>query len=153
MGKVFQLVILQPNTNDVLSASVTKVKEAYSALDPLVSTDPLCITVSFDESWHKRGHTSMYGFASVIDVLTGLVVAVFNEGSIQLSQVMERLSIETNQIHNLFMNEMDRKRMYKANIASSSRVCKECADRWMKQRQQLATQEASEGIIYAVGEF
>ena len=62
------------NTNDVLSASVTKVKEAYSALDPLVSTDPLCITVSFDGSWHKRGHTSMYGFASVIDVLTGLVV-------------------------------------------------------------------------------
>ena len=62
------------NTNDVLSASVTKVKEAYSALDPLVSTDPLCITVSFDGSWHKRGHASMYGFASVIDVLTGLVV-------------------------------------------------------------------------------
>ena len=61
------------NTNDVLSASVIKVKEAYSALDPLVSTDPLCITVSFDGSWHKRGHTSMYGFASVIDVLTGLV--------------------------------------------------------------------------------
>ena len=84
------------NTNDVLSASVTNVKEVYSALDPLVSTDPLCITVSFDGFWHKRGHTSMYGFASVIDVLTGLVVAIFNEGSIQLSQVMERLAIETN---------------------------------------------------------
>ena len=61
-------------------------------------------------------------------------VAVFNEGCIQLSQVMERLAIETNQIHNLLMDEMDRKRMYKANIASSSRVCKERADRWVKQR-------------------
>ena len=77
----------------------------------------------------------MYGFASVIDVLTGLVVAVFNEGSIQLSQVMECLAIEANQIHNLLMDEIDRKRMYKANIASSSRVRKECADRWVKQRQ------------------
>ena len=130
------------NTNDVLSASMTKVKEAYSALAPFVSTDPLCITVSFDGSWHKRGHASMYGFASMIDVLTGLVVAVFNEGSIQLSQVMERLAIETNQIHNLLMDEMDRKRMYKANIASSSRARKERADRWVKQRPHLATQEA-----------
>ena len=60
-------------------------------------------------------------------------VAVFNEGSIKLSQVMERLVIETNQIHNLLMDEMDRKRMYKANIASSSRVRKERADRWVKQ--------------------
>ena len=36
--------------------------------------DPLCITVSFDGSWHNRGHTSRYGVAAVIDVLTGLVV-------------------------------------------------------------------------------
>ena len=49
------------------------------------------------------------------------------------------------------MDEMDRKRMYKANIASSSRVRKERADRWVKQRQQLATQEASEGTTYAAG--
>ena len=62
------------NTEEVLSASVSNVKEAYATLDSDVSTDPLCITVSFDGSWHKRGHTSMYGFASVIDVLTGLVV-------------------------------------------------------------------------------
>ena len=37
--------------------------------------------------------------------------------------------------------------------ASSSRVRKERADRWVKQRQQLATQEASEGTTYAAGEF
>ena len=66
---------------------------------------------------------------------------------------MERLAIETNQIHNLLMDEMDRKRMYKANIASSSRVRKERADRWVKQRQQLATQEASEGTTYAQESF
>ena len=62
------------NTEEVLTASVAKVREAYLHLDPTASTDPLCITVSFDGSWHKRGHTSMYGVAAVIDVLTGLVV-------------------------------------------------------------------------------
>lgn len=29
---------------------------------------------SFDGSWHKRGHNSLYGIGCVIDVLTGLVV-------------------------------------------------------------------------------
>ena len=33
-----------------------------------------CTTVSFDGSWQKRGHTSLYGLATVIDVLTGLVL-------------------------------------------------------------------------------
>lgn len=32
------------------------------------------ILSSFDGSWHKRGHTSLYGIGCVIDVLTGLVV-------------------------------------------------------------------------------
>ena len=62
------------NTEEVLTASVAKVREAYLHLDPTASTDPLCITVSFGGSWHKRGHTPMYGVAAVIDVLTSLVV-------------------------------------------------------------------------------
>ena len=53
-----------------------------------------------------------------------------------LTQVMERLDIETNQIHNLLMDEIDSKRIYKANPASSSRVHKERAYRWVKQIQQ-----------------
>ena len=53
---------------------IYKVKEAYVQFDPTICTAPLSITVSFDGSWHKRGHTSMYGVAAVIDVLTGLVV-------------------------------------------------------------------------------
>ena len=61
------------NTEEVLTASVSKVREAYLHLDPTASTDPLCITVSFDGSQHKRGHTSMYGVAAVIDVLTLVV--------------------------------------------------------------------------------
>ena len=62
------------NTEDVLKESVSQVKEAYSTMDPAMCTSPLCITVSFDGSWHKRGHTSSYGVAAVIDIYTGLVV-------------------------------------------------------------------------------
>ena len=58
----------------MLSTSVAKVKEAYRQLDPTLPEGALPITVSFDGSWHKRGHTSLYGVAAVIDVLTGLVV-------------------------------------------------------------------------------
>ncbi|GFR85167.1 hypothetical protein ElyMa_006020700 [Elysia marginata] len=34
----------------------------------------LNVAVSFDGSWAKRGHTSKIGFASVIEVMTGLVI-------------------------------------------------------------------------------
>ena len=32
------------------------------------------IRVSCDGSWSKRGHTSIYGFVSVIEMTTGLVI-------------------------------------------------------------------------------
>ncbi|GFX84806.1 uncharacterized protein TNCV_125741 [Trichonephila clavipes] len=32
------------------------------------------ITVSYDGTWQKRGHSSMYGIGIVIDILTGLIV-------------------------------------------------------------------------------
>ena len=34
----------------------------------------LHIAVSYDGTWHKRGHSSLYGLGLVIDILTGLVV-------------------------------------------------------------------------------
>lgn len=36
--------------------------------------DIVDVTVSFDGTWHKRGFTSNYGVATVIDVVTGLVL-------------------------------------------------------------------------------
>ena len=62
------------NTEDILAEGILKVKKAYLELDPDTCVDPLSLTVSFDGSWQKRGHTSMYGVAAAIDVLTGLVV-------------------------------------------------------------------------------
>ena len=70
--RVLQCII--QNTQDVLTESVAKVKEAYIELydDEDVETD--CITVSYEGSWQKRSHTSLYGVAAVINVLTGLVI-------------------------------------------------------------------------------
>ena len=48
------------------------------------------------------------------------------------------------------MDEMDRKKMYKANIVSSSRVRKERADRWAKFADYLRnkiTRDLTEGMI------
>ena len=71
-GRIISTIIA--NTGDVLKDSVIQVKRAYEAMDPDVCTIPVDITVSYDGSWHKRGHTSMYGVAAVIDVYTGLVI-------------------------------------------------------------------------------
>lgn len=56
--------------DDILEQSAMFVKENYD-----VPLDELCnVTVSFDGSWHKRGHTSLYGIAAVIEVNTGLIL-------------------------------------------------------------------------------
>ena len=36
------------------------------------------IDVTFDGTWHKRGFTSMYGVAVVIDILTGYVLSLIH---------------------------------------------------------------------------
>ena len=65
---------LRDAADDVLRQSTQVVREAYLALDPECATEPLDISVSFDGTWHKRGHTSLYGLGAVIDILTGLVL-------------------------------------------------------------------------------
>ena len=59
------------SADTILCETVARVVEAYIETDADFNGN---ITVSFDGSWHKRGHTSNYGFGAVIDVLTGLVV-------------------------------------------------------------------------------
>ena len=47
----------------------------HFSLNPdFLADQPVPITVSFDGTWQKRGHTSMYGVAVVIGIVTGLVV-------------------------------------------------------------------------------
>ena len=55
------------SADTILCETVARVVEAYTEIDADFNGN---ITISFDGSWHKRGHTSNYGFGAVIDVLT-----------------------------------------------------------------------------------
>lgn len=61
--------------SNVLSQTRQSVKEAYFEVDPAIANNPtLDITVSYDGTWQKRGHTSNYGVGCVVDVFTGYVI-------------------------------------------------------------------------------
>ncbi|KAK3920751.1 AP-1 complex subunit beta-1 [Frankliniella fusca] len=61
--------------NQILEKARQVVRTTYEELDSSVKNqEVLEITVSIDGSWHRRGHTSLYGFVAAIDVLTGLVI-------------------------------------------------------------------------------
>lgn len=54
-----------------LDMAVEQVRKAHGAKS---KDDILDIAVSFDGTWHKRGHTSKHGVGIVIDVTTGLAI-------------------------------------------------------------------------------
>lgn len=59
----------------VLNMAHSVVRQAHLEANPdLDENDVIDISVSYDGTWHKRGHTSNYGIGIVIDVLTGLVI-------------------------------------------------------------------------------
>ena len=57
-------------SQDVLEKAVETVKKAY----PEQTTEIKDVHVSFDGSWHKRGHTSKSGIGLVIERKTGLII-------------------------------------------------------------------------------
>ena len=58
----------------VLRDSVAAVKAALQETGDSGDQDIYDVTVSYDGTWHKRGHTSLYGVGCVIEVTTGLIV-------------------------------------------------------------------------------
>ena len=81
--------------NNILDEARLEVRKAYT--DVIASTDipkVLDITVSYDGTWHTRGHTSMYGVGCVIDVLTGFVIdyQVMSKLCFGCSRAKKRLS-------------------------------------------------------------
>lgn len=63
------------NKTEILRLSHTAIRQAHIELNPLLAGEEILnIAVSYDGTWHKRGHTSHYGMGIVIDVLTGLVI-------------------------------------------------------------------------------
>lgn len=63
---------------EILAESRAAVRRAHEALDPSLKNKKILeIAVSYDGSWQKRGHTSLFGIGVVVDLLTGLVVDFF----------------------------------------------------------------------------
>lgn len=51
------------------------VRQHHIRKNPALVNSPIIdIAVSFDGSWHRRGHKSLYGFAAVIEFETGHVI-------------------------------------------------------------------------------
>ncbi|KAE8741173.1 hypothetical protein FOCC_FOCC013296 [Frankliniella occidentalis] len=62
-------------SKEVLQKSRDIVRNHYIEMDPsLADQEVIDIDVSFDGSWHRRGFSSLYGIAAVIDIATGLIV-------------------------------------------------------------------------------
>lgn len=60
---------------EMLELSRNIVRQRHEDIDPTLKEQSIInISVSYDGTWHKRGHTSIYGLGIVIDVLTGLVI-------------------------------------------------------------------------------
>lgn len=58
-----------------LAVARARVREVHKEGDSEVNEDSLLdVCVSYDGTWHKRGHTSNYGIGIVIEVQTGLVL-------------------------------------------------------------------------------
>ncbi|GFV42294.1 uncharacterized protein TNCV_3165251 [Trichonephila clavipes] len=58
---------------DILEISRKVVRKHHE--DLLVTANGVIdITVSYDGTWQKRGHSSLYGIGIVIDILTGLII-------------------------------------------------------------------------------
>lgn len=59
----------------VLNEARDAVRKAHTEKDnSLFNKKIIDIATSYDGTWHKRGHTSLYGVGLAIDMLTGLVV-------------------------------------------------------------------------------
>ncbi|GFU86721.1 uncharacterized protein TNCV_4966661 [Trichonephila clavipes] len=62
---------MRAKNSDILLAENSLMDTEISISDEGSHAD---ITVSYDGTWQKRGHSSLYGIGIVIDILTGLVI-------------------------------------------------------------------------------
>lgn len=65
----------ETSTQELLVKARQEVKKAHIEVNPLLEeTTVIDIAVSYDGSWHKRGHSSAYMVGCVVDILTGFVI-------------------------------------------------------------------------------
>ena len=77
----------------------------------------------------------------------------FNAGASHLTEVMELLAIEVNELNLAFVDECDRQRLVKAELANSSARKKERKSRGEERKRKRAHDEDQEGPSYVAGGF
>ena len=62
-----------------MDAAAAKIRQLYRELDPSLPADgPIPIIVTYDGTWHRRGHSSHYGVGVVVELYTGFVLDTFS---------------------------------------------------------------------------
>ena len=62
-------------TDTVMAGAARTVREVHALLRPAGDDNAILdLTVSFDGTWMRRGHKSLYGVGFVVEVVTGLVI-------------------------------------------------------------------------------
>ena len=102
--------------------------------------------------WSRCPKTVFVGVCRVCGAVAS-AIARFNDGTCHISQVMEKLAIERNDIMNIYIEARDNERIYKATIASNSTIKRKRSKKWLESRRQRLALEDEEGVSYSAGGF
>ncbi|CAN7936875.1 unnamed protein product [Ixodes hexagonus] len=71
-GKVHDAAMLA--ATQVMEEAARAVRKAQATEGTIAESDHLDVCISYDGTWHKRGHTSQFGVGVAIELETGLVI-------------------------------------------------------------------------------
>ncbi|XP_046339365.2 uncharacterized protein LOC125381038 [Haliotis rufescens] len=80
-------------------------------------------------------------------------IASFNEGTCHITQVMNKLAIEANEITAASVERLDNVRTLKARKQSQETSKMERSEKWEAKKRDRVHVEAAEGLLYGAGEF
>ena len=85
-----------------------------------------------------RGYHKLHGAVAS-------AIAAFNEGAVHLSQVLQSLAIESNQVMNLYIEETDRQRVMKSKDSSTEVVKRRRTEKWVENHRERHVVEGEDG--------
>ena len=111
---------------------------------------PYCDSTSLS----LRREENRYGFCyTIVLSCSACDTQVSSTYSSRRTAVKQSMAIETNELLNVYMEEIDQRRITSANVSSSATTKRDRAGRWIRKRQEHVNLEADEGPSYAAGGF
>ena len=77
------------------------------------------------------------------------MISIYFPSTSHISQVMEKLAIERNDIMNIYIEARDNERIHKATIASNPTINRKRSKKWLESRHQRLAIEDEEGVSYS----